>query len=108
VYYKCYIGDLEVRFISVNVTHKDKMNELYSDVFNYLECAYFVFEKEVTATGKRMSTEKLQESWLMFNERFRYEYSELRKSNKKANLVESELELKKTRPMWKEIAYNLA
>jgi hypothetical protein len=45
VYYKCCIGVLEVRFISVNVTHKDKMNEVYSDVLNYLECAFFVFEK---------------------------------------------------------------
>jgi len=45
VFYKCFIGVLEVRCISVNVTHKDKMNELYSDVFNYLECAYFEFEK---------------------------------------------------------------
>jgi hypothetical protein len=44
VYYKCCIGVLEVRFISVVVTHKDKMNELYSDVLNYLECAFFAFE----------------------------------------------------------------
>ena len=45
MFYKCFIGILEVRYISVNVTHKDKMNEIYLDVFNYLECAYFVFEK---------------------------------------------------------------
>jgi hypothetical protein len=45
VIYKCFIGVLEVCYISVNVTHKDKMNELYSVVFNYLECAYFKFEK---------------------------------------------------------------
>ena len=80
------------------------MNEIYLDVFNYLECAYFVFEKQVTASGMRMSTEKLQEDWMMFNDNFRFEYAELRKSNKKANLVESELKLKKTQPMWKAIA----
>jgi hypothetical protein len=40
-----------------------------------------------------MSTEKLQEDWMMFNDNFRFEYAELRKSNKKANLVESELKL---------------
>ena len=45
MFYKCFIGILEVRYISVNVTHKDKMNEIYLDVFTYLECAYFVFEK---------------------------------------------------------------
>ena len=89
MYYKCCIGVLEVRFISVNVTHKDKMTELYSDVLNYLECAFFVFEKELTATGKRISPERLQEAWLLFNDRYRLEYSELRKSNRKANLVES-------------------
>jgi len=89
VYYKCCIGVLEVRFISVNVTHKDKMNEVYSDVLNYLECAFFVFEKELTASGKRMSPEKLQDAWLLFNDRYRWEYGELRKNNKKANLVES-------------------
>ena len=104
MYYKCCIGVLEVRFISVNVTHKDKMNELYFDVFNYLECAYFEFEKQVSASGKRMSNEKLQEEWLLFNERYRFKYSELRKNNKKANLVESELKLKKAKPIWEAIA----
>ena len=83
VYYKCCIGDLEVRFISVLVTHKDKMTELYSDIFNYLECAFFMFEKEHTSSGKEMSTEKLQDAWFMFNESYRHEYIQLRKNNKK-------------------------
>lgn len=55
----------------------------------------------------RISIEKLQVDWLMFNDNFRFEYAEIRKSNKKANLVEIELKLKKTQPMWKAIAYNL-
>jgi hypothetical protein len=104
VFYKCFIGVLEVRCISVNVTHKDKMNEVYSDVFNYLECAYFEFEKYITASGMRISIEKLQVDWVIFNDNFRFKYAEIRKSNKKANLVESELKLKKTQPMWKAIA----
>jgi hypothetical protein len=52
----------------------------------------------------RISIEKLQVDWLMFNDNFRFEYAEIRKSNKKANLVEIELKLKKIQPMWKAIA----
>jgi hypothetical protein len=36
-----------------------------------------------------MSPEKLQDAWLLFNDRYRWEYGELRKNNKRANLVES-------------------
>jgi capsular polysaccharide biosynthesis protein len=56
----------------------------------------------------KISTDKLQVDWVMFNDKFRFEYAEIRKSDKKANLVESELKLKKTQPMWKAIAYNMA
>ena len=52
----------------------------------------------------RISIEKLQVDWVIFNDNFRFKYAEIRKSNKKANLVESELKLKKTQPMWMAIA----
>ena len=65
VYMKAYIDNVEITRKKYKQEGKNKIDRFYTDLFSYLESAFFLFEKEEIV--KTASPSELKEMWTKFN-----------------------------------------